>query len=62
MLATGSEAIATILGSIAAACECEYDGNLPITPERVMAKIDTVERQVHYSWSKEKVKEPTACV
>lgn len=62
MLATGSEAIATILGSIAAACECEYDGNIPITPERVIAKIDAVERQVNYSGSKEKVKEPSACV
>ena len=46
--ATGSDAIATILGSIAAACECEVDGNVPITPQNVLAKIATVERQVGY--------------
>ena len=28
MLATGSAVVATILGSIAAACECEMDGNV----------------------------------
>jgi sugar/nucleoside kinase (ribokinase family) len=48
MLATGSDAIATILGSMAAACECEYDGNIPVTPDDVRRKIDTVERQANY--------------
>jgi rfaE bifunctional protein kinase chain/domain/rfaE bifunctional protein nucleotidyltransferase chain/domain len=48
-LATGSDAVATILGSIAAACECEYDGNIPITPNDVRRKIETVERQANYS-------------
>ena len=48
-LATGSDTIATILGSIAAACECEYDGNIPVTPDDVRRKIDTVERQANYS-------------
>lgn len=62
MLATGSELIATILGSIAAACECECDGNIPITPERVLAKIGALERQVRYSWDKEKSEEKIACV
>jgi rfaE bifunctional protein kinase chain/domain len=46
---TGSDAIATILGSMAAACECEYDGNIPVTPDDVRRKIDTVERQANYS-------------
>ncbi len=49
MRATGSEAVATILGSIAAACECERDGNIPITPDHVRAKVDAVERQANYS-------------
>jgi rfaE bifunctional protein kinase chain/domain len=44
MLATNDEVIATILGSMAAACECEQDGNLPITPELVVAKIDGIEK------------------
>jgi rfaE bifunctional protein kinase chain/domain len=48
-LATGSDAVATILGSIAAACECEVDGNVPVTPADVRRKIDAVERQANYS-------------
>jgi rfaE bifunctional protein kinase chain/domain len=48
-LATGSDAIATILGSMAAACECEVDGNIPITPQDVGRKIDAVERQANYN-------------
>ena len=48
-LSTGSDAVATILGSIAAACECELDGNIPVTPADVRRKIDAVERQANYS-------------
>ena len=47
--ATGSDIIATILGSLAAACECEVDGNIPVRPQDVLAKIDAVERQVAYA-------------
>lgn len=47
-LATRSDAIATILGSIAAACECEVDGNIPITSGNVQSKVDAVERQIQY--------------
>ena len=42
MLATGSTLVSAILGSMAAACECERDGNIPITPEFVLKKIDDV--------------------
>ncbi len=45
MRATGSEAIAAILGSMAAARECEIDGNVPVQPADVLRKIDLVERQ-----------------
>ncbi len=48
MLVTKSEAVATILGSMAAACECECDGNIPVTPDDVRRKIDMVERQAKY--------------
>jgi len=48
-LSTGSDAIATILGSMAAACECEYDGNVPVRPDDVRRKIDEVERQANYA-------------
>jgi rfaE bifunctional protein kinase chain/domain/rfaE bifunctional protein nucleotidyltransferase chain/domain len=46
MLAARSEAQATILGTIAAACECEEDGNIPITPGHVLAKLETIENQM----------------
>lgn len=49
LLATGSEAIATVLGSLAAACECERDGNVPVTLDDIRAKIDSIERLVHFS-------------
>ena len=44
-----SDTVATILGSMAAACECECDGNVPVTPDDVRRKIDTVERQANYA-------------
>ena len=49
LLASGSEVEATILGTMAAACECEHDGNEPITPKDVLAKIDSVEKQISYA-------------
>jgi sugar/nucleoside kinase (ribokinase family) len=48
-VAAGTDTVATILGSIAAACECERDGNIPVTPDDVRGKIDSVERQANYS-------------
>lgn len=47
-LAGGNPASATILGSMAAACEVERDGNIPIEPDFVMDKINTVEKRVNY--------------
>lgn len=44
LLANSSELCATLLGSMAAACECEVDGNIPVRPEDLLAKIDAVER------------------
>jgi rfaE bifunctional protein kinase chain/domain len=44
MLATNSLVMAGIIGSMAAACECEYDGNIPIKPENLLAKINMVEK------------------
>lgn len=49
MLATGKASVAAIIGSMAAACECERDGNIPITPEDVLAKIDAVEKMAQFS-------------
>ncbi len=48
MVATRNDVIAGILGSFAAAIECERDGNVPVTPHDVLGKIDRVERLVQY--------------
>jgi hypothetical protein len=46
MMAGRNPVIATILGTMAAAVECERDGNVPVTADDVMAKIDSTERQM----------------
>jgi len=48
MLASRNETQAAILGTMAAACGCEVDGNVPITPDQVHDRIDRVERQMNY--------------
>jgi cytidyltransferase-like protein len=48
MLATKSEVIATIIGIMAAACECEVDGNIPIRVDDVHQKIDSTERAAKF--------------
>ncbi len=42
MLATNNEVISSIIGAIAAACECEREGNIPITPDMVLGKLDAL--------------------
>ncbi|WP_413992688.1 PfkB family carbohydrate kinase [Labrys okinawensis] len=49
MLAGKDETQAAILGSMAAGCECEFDGNVPITPDHVHARLDAVEKQMNYA-------------
>ena len=46
MLAVRDPGIATILGSMAAAVECECDGNIPVTADDLRSKIDIIERQM----------------
>jgi rfaE bifunctional protein kinase chain/domain/rfaE bifunctional protein nucleotidyltransferase chain/domain len=48
MVATRHDVIAGVLGSFAAAVECERDGNVPVTPQDVLDKISKVERLVRY--------------
>ena len=47
--ATGSPVIASILATMAAGVACEHDGNTPVTPEQVLAKIAAVEKHVEYA-------------
>jgi len=48
MLVSKDDAQASVLGAVAAACECENDGNVPVTPEAMHSKIDTIERRINF--------------
>ena len=48
MVTTKSAVIATLLGSFAAACECELDGNVPVAPDDVLRRIDAAEMRANY--------------
>lgn len=43
--ATENSVIASILGAVAAAVECEYDGNIPVSPDAVQRKLDVLENR-----------------
>ena len=47
--ATNSLVLSSIIGSIAAACECEIDGNKPIKMESVLQKIEAIEKKVTFN-------------
>ncbi len=49
MATSGNPVVASVLGAMAAACECEFDGNIPVGPEDVRAKIDRYERYANYA-------------
>ena len=48
MLVSKDPVVATILGSIAAGCECQVNGNIPITQQNMMDKLEHIEKQVNY--------------
>lgn len=48
MLVTGDPAAAAILGSVAAALECEAEGNVPVTQEAVLERLARLEEGVSY--------------
>lgn len=50
-----SSSIASIVGSIAAACECEIDGNIPIAKEDVIKKLHQVIQHSEYLFEPVKV-------
>lgn len=49
MLASGNEVISSIVGAIAAGVLCEIDGNHPVRPEKVLARIDALEERLNFS-------------
>jgi rfaE bifunctional protein kinase chain/domain len=48
LMTTGSEVVASLLGSMAAGVACEREGNQPISPEDVLEKIGLVEKRMNY--------------
>ena len=53
MLATKSVFIASILGSTAAACECEHEGNVVIKPDQIIEKLNSIQELSGYKISSE---------
>ena len=49
LLITKSLVASSIIGALAAACECELDGNIPIKPSDIVNKIDQIEKKTNYS-------------
>ena len=48
MVRTKSAVVASVLGSLAAAVECEHEGNVPVRPKDVIDKLERFERLVNY--------------
>ncbi len=48
LVATKSNVIASILGSLAAAVSCEHDGNNPVAPEEVLKKLAALEKWARF--------------
>ncbi len=48
LMTDGNEVCASILGSMAAALECEADGNVPVSCSDVMSRIDSVEKRARF--------------
>ncbi len=48
LVTKGNATVSAILGSIAAAVECEFDGNRPVTVDKVREKIDQISRRTNY--------------
>jgi rfaE bifunctional protein kinase chain/domain/rfaE bifunctional protein nucleotidyltransferase chain/domain len=48
LFATKSPVIGAVLGSFAAAVECEHEGNVPVRPEDVIGKLERFERNANY--------------
>jgi rfaE bifunctional protein kinase chain/domain/rfaE bifunctional protein nucleotidyltransferase chain/domain len=49
LLKSKSIVVAGILGSLAASCECEIDGNKPIKKELILNKINELQKQIKIS-------------
>jgi rfaE bifunctional protein kinase chain/domain len=48
LMVSSNQTIASILGNLAAAVECEVDGNVPVTPTKLNQKIDQIEDALNF--------------
>lgn len=48
LCATKSEIMASLLGAFAAAVACEREGNFPVQPEEVLAKIEAIQSRIEH--------------
>jgi hypothetical protein len=48
LYSSGSPLIASVLGSLAAAVECEHEGNVPVSPKNVTDKLERFERLANF--------------
>jgi rfaE bifunctional protein kinase chain/domain len=48
MLVSNNPVISSILGNLAAACECELEGNVPVTQENILSKIRLISENSKY--------------
>ncbi len=49
LFVTRNAVIASVLGSLAAAVECEHQGNVPVRPADVVRRLQQYERLAHYA-------------
>lgn len=49
MVRGGNEFIASLLGSLAAAIECEHEGNVPVARDDMLRKIDLLEQRANFN-------------
>ena len=48
LVSTGSQVIASVLGTMAAAVACEQEGNVPVAPDAVIEKLNGVEKHAYH--------------
>ena len=46
---TRNSVVASVLGSLSAAVECEHEGNVPVRPKDVIDKLERFERFVNFA-------------
>ena len=52
LIVTKSIIKASILGSVAAACACENDGNIEVKPEHIIEKLNSLQTESSYQIQK----------